>query len=79
MLEPAIIILSLGLMAVIVIPAMIVGISLAIRFARRQDKVTAGDEARLVQDIHRKLNRLEQRIESLETILTEGERKTPGI
>lgn len=36
------------------------------------------DEAQVFQDMHSKLNRLEDRIESLETILTSSEKQHTG-
>ena len=46
---------------------------------RRRDKRSAGlsdsEEARLMQDLHRGLSRMEQRIEALETIILEKEQR----
>ena len=37
--------------------------------SRREDPKVTAEEARLMQEIHRGLNRMDQRIESLETLL----------
>jgi phage shock protein B len=39
-----------------------------------QKEASSGEEARLLQELNTKLNRLEHRIESLETIVTSAER-----
>ncbi len=41
----------------------------------KRNEEGSGEEARLIQDMFAKLNRLETRIESLETIIVETQRK----
>ena len=41
----------------------------------RQDRHRQTDEARMVQEIYNGLSKLEERVESLETILMDGNRK----
>jgi len=41
----------------------------------RKDQASFSEEARMIQDIYQGLNRMEQRIEALETILLDKERK----
>lgn len=41
----------------------------------KRNEEGSGEEARLIQDMFSKLNRLETRIESLETIIVETQRK----
>ncbi|MBN1404787.1 MAG: hypothetical protein JW942_10025 [Opitutales bacterium] len=74
-LEPAIIIFSLGLAAAGIILALRLAIGLPRKALRRQEEESSGEEARMIQDMFTKLNRLEVRIESLETIIVETQRK----
>ncbi len=39
------------------------------------DRHTAAEEARMIQEIYRNLNRMEERVEALEIILLEKDRK----
>ncbi len=75
-LEPAIIVFSLGLAAAGIILAFRLAIGLPRKALRRQEEESSGEEARMIQDMFTKLNRLEVRIESLETIIVETQRKT---
>ena len=56
-----------------------VTVLLAIKMLRRGGPRSAAtqqaDEARLIQDLHRGLRKMEERVEALETILLEHERK----
>ncbi len=45
-------------------------LSFVTRLIRRDSEATGGDDARLIQEMHNQLTRLEHRIESLETIIT---------
>ncbi len=74
-LEPAIIVFSLGLAAAGIILVMRIAIGLPRKALRKQEEDSAGDEARMIQEMFSKLNRLEARIESLETIVVETQRR----
>ena len=61
-----------------VVIAIIVGIVMLIvalmrKLLSSQDQANYGEEARLLQDMNEKLNKLEKRIESLETIVVASE------
>lgn len=43
----------------------------------RKDQHKQSEEARLIQEIYQGFSRMEERIEALETILLDGERKGP--
>jgi phage shock protein B len=62
--------------SLIALATLICGTVLIILKARKGDR-GAGDseEARMIQEIYQSLERMEQRIESLETILMEGQEK----
>ncbi|RJX32718.1 MAG: phage-shock protein [Desulfarculus sp.] len=68
----------LGFVALVL--ALLGGVALAIvrmikgPRARKQDQ-SSQEEARLIQDLHQGLTRMEQRIEALETILLEKDKK----
>lgn len=47
---------------------------LAQGFSRRQEAKNDPEETRLIQEMHRNLTRLEDRIESLETLIVDRER-----
>ena len=63
------VILGLCIMGGIVILAA----SLLHKMLSSKEKDSSGEEARLLQEINAKLNKLEKRIESLETIVTASE------
>lgn len=44
----------------------------------RKDRVAQNEEARMIQEMYRGLSRMEERVEALETILLEEERKDQG-
>lgn len=61
---------------VLLLVATILGYDLAARAMRRRDSTTS-EETQLMQEIYRGLQRMEQRVEALETILIEkASRKT---
>ena len=72
--QPAILILSLGL-AVVVIIVLLKAVSYPRRLLRKRDETSAKEETVILDEIYRKLNRLENRIESLETIVVETQRE----
>jgi phage shock protein B len=62
--------------SLIALATLICGTVLIIVKARKGDRgATDSEEARMIQEIYQNLERMEQRIESLETILTEGQEK----
>ena len=61
----AIILFGLGLIALLVVGIIVRGIF------NRQDNSLLEDETRLVQDMYRTLNKLEERVTVLETLLVE--------
>lgn len=65
----------MGLIAGIVIilgfAVLIVAVVLLRSFTRRQDTGPVADETRLVQDMYRTLDRLEKRVDVLETLLAD--------
>jgi phage shock protein B len=71
-----IILISALAIAVIVGFVMLV-VALLRRLLSSQDQANSGEEARLLQDMNEKLNKLEKRIESLETIVVASEQNTP--
>ena len=73
--QPAIIILSVGLSAAILIGVIKTAVYLPRKLIRTQDEASAKDEAAIIKEMFGKLNRLEVRIESLETIIVESQRK----
>lgn len=70
----AIQILMVGMAGIMLLIMLLLGLGLVGKLLGKKDQDTTNDEAKLMQDMHRQLNRMEQRIESLETILTEEER-----
>jgi phage shock protein B len=75
-LAAGIILLSALVIAVIVGFVMLV-VALLRKLLRSQDQANSGEEARLLQDMNEKLNKLEKRIESLETIVVASEPHNP--
>jgi len=73
--QPAIIILSIGIAITLVLGALATVFGSSRRMIRKQNEASAGEETALIQEMHAKLNRLESRIESLETIIVETQRK----
>ncbi len=64
----AIILIGIGLVA-----AVLLGVVKMFRGPAQKDEAT--EEARIIQEMYNTMNRLEDRVESLETILMEQERK----
>lgn len=59
-----------GVLLLILAGAAAIVVTLAVRlFKGSTDRATAAEDARIIQEIYHSLGRLEQRIESLETIL----------
>ena len=46
--------------------------------SRTRERATRNDEIRLMQEINRNLNRMEDRIQALETIVTRPSRREPA-
>ena len=71
-------IIELGTM-VFVLMILVIGILIAIRMVRRNAPGPAREaydmETRMIQEIYQDLNKMEERVEALETILLEKERK----
>jgi len=66
--EGALVLVLAGIAAIIV--------ALAVKLFRGSgDRASQAEDARIIQEIYQGLSRLEQRIESLETILTERRRE----
>lgn len=66
--EGALVLVLAGIAAIIV--ALVVKL-----FRGSGDRASQAEDARIIQEIYQGLSRLEQRIESLETILTERRRE----
>jgi phage shock protein B len=47
--------------------------------ARRPDRELQAEETRLIQDIYHGLLKMEERVEALETLLLERDRKSGGV
>lgn len=83
MIDVAVIILTSilgGTLALVIIGLLIAFIiRVSIGALRGDDATIATDDAKLIQDLHRGLARMESRVETLETILLEiGERSEGG-
>jgi phage shock protein B len=66
--EGALVLVLAGIAAIIV--------ALAVKLFRGAgDRASRTDDARIIQELYRGLSRLEQRVESLETILTDRKRE----
>lgn len=72
----SIIVVSIVFGSIIALATLICGTVLIILKAR-QGRQGAGDseETRIIQEIYQSMERMEERIESLETILAEGQKK----
>ena len=72
----SIIVVSIVFGSIIALAALICGTVLII-LKTRQSRPGAGDseETRIIQEIYQSMERMEERIESLETILAEGQEK----
>ncbi|MCP4640702.1 MAG: phage-shock protein [bacterium] len=66
----------IGMFIVLIVCAVTVAITTVLRNARdgRSPESNAA-EAQMIQDMHRSMMKMEERVESLETILLERERK----
>jgi len=72
----SIIAVSIVFGSLIALATLICGTVLIIVKTRKSSQgATDSEEARMIQEIYQGLERMEQRIESLETILTEGQEK----
>lgn len=73
--------MSIGTLVVLLIfgfPIMVVGgffLIWALKIAKGNKDELSAEETRLIQEIHQGLTRMEERIETLETILLEADRK----
>lgn len=67
----AVVIALAALAAVVVVAVFLLGV-LRIAFGGRKVRPMEAEEAKLMQDLNRGFQRLEERVESLETILLEG-------
>lgn len=69
----------IALLVTMLIPAVLVVIVLRLALgAGKRNQRSEAEDARLMQDLHRSLQKLENRVESLETIMLENESKTIG-
>ena len=72
----SIITVSIVFGSIVALAALICGTVLIILKARKGCQGAGdGEETRIIQEIYQSLERMEERIESLETILTEGQEK----
>ncbi len=72
----SIIAVSIVFGSLIALATLICGTVLIIVKVRKGNRgATDSEETRIIQEIYQSLERMEQRIESLETILTEGQEK----
>lgn len=60
-----------GIIIILGFAVLIVAIVLLRSFTKRQDNGPVADETRLVQDMYRTLDRLEKRVDVLETLLAD--------
>lgn len=73
---PAVIELAIVLMFCIPLVLIIGGVALiALKILKGSSSEQDAQEARMIQDIHTGLQRMEKRVEALETIMLEQERK----
>lgn len=71
-LAPFLLVAFLALLAVLVLAGVFMLAALRIVFGgKKRNRREEAEEARLMQDLHRSLQRLEERVESLETIMLE--------
>ena len=73
-----------GLFCIFIVPAIVV-VVIVLVIARmitgrnpRQDRAATAEEARIIQEIYQGLQKMDRRIETLETILLENEGKGQG-
>lgn len=69
-------IFAMGAAGIGLLVLLLLGLSLVARILGHDNKHSSDTEAKLVQDLHRTLNSLEKRIESLETIMSDNERSS---
>lgn len=70
----AAILLSCVAVFAVVVAIVVVFAKLLHKLLASQDEASSGEDARLLQDLNTKLNQLEKRLESLETIVTSTDR-----
>lgn len=58
---------------VIALVGIVLGYKLAVEFMRRRE-AREGDDGKILQEIHRALSRLEERVEALETLVIDKTR-----
>ena len=56
----------------------LIGISILKGGVSRKGQKLQSDEARMIQEIYKGLSRMEQRVEALETIILDREKKAPS-
>ncbi len=62
----------------VIVAALILGGRLLSGLFSRSRREEAADEARMVQEMYQAMSRLEQRVEVLETLLLDAERRAKG-
>lgn len=62
----------------VIVAALILGGKLMSGLFSRSRREEAADEARMVQEMYQAMSRLEQRVEVLETLLLDAERRAKG-
>lgn len=67
------------LILVIIGSTIIMGIKMIKGGLSKTGQKRQSDEAKMVQEIYRGLSRMEERVETLETIILEGERKVRSL
>ncbi len=68
-----------AIFAIFIFPLALIGwLILRLSSGGRKEQATSEEESRLIQELYNGLGRMERRVESLETLLLERERKEAG-